>query len=235
MKAFFDVQQGSLDWLALRTGIPTASEFENIITPTGLQSKSSAYVLRLATEILIGRPMESLEHSEHIQRGREREPEAIAAYEFAQGVRTKTIGFALTDDGQAGASPDRLVDDDGLLEVKCPSWQVQVGYIVAHAKGELGFEKEYKPQVQAQLFVTGRRWVDFYSWNPDLPEVHARVLRDEAYIEKMERFLAAFIARRDEMVSIVRAAGEVTPRPERVPAPVDQAYANFDWSRETLP
>lgn len=215
------VEQGSAEWLALRLGVPTASEFEKIITPaTGkLSAASHAYAVRLVTERLLNRSLDDVSNLQWVERGKELEPAAVRLFEFQEGVKTKPVGFITTDDGMIGASPDRLVGDDGLLEIKCPAPHTHMGYLLD------GFGTAYRPQVQGQLFVTGRQCCIRMSYHPEMPLVIERIERDEPYIAKLGEALAAFLDMRDEMLDRARSLGVFTA-PVRPMTPAEVAYGD---------
>ena len=215
---YYKVEQRTEAWHKLRLGIPTASEFSNLITPAKAEpSKSSdAYLNRLLAERILGRPLETPE-TEYMTRGIELEDEAVRAYEFQCGVETEPGGFWTRDDGLAGASPDRLIGVDGILEIKCPAIHTHVGYMRSRK-----LEDTYRPQLQGQLWLTGRKWVDVVSYFPGLPLVVIRQLRDEAYIGKLKaavEFFVMLLLR--EWAEIEQAYGPFA-RPEP-PAAVDSA------------
>ena len=202
-----DVEQGSEAWLKLRLGIPTASDFHKIVTPTGkLSAQSKAYANRLIAESLLGYPLDSLDGLPCIERGKDLEAEAVRLYEFTTGNTADVVGFCTTDDGQIGASPDRLVGECGQLEIKCPSPQTHVGYL------RDGIDTAYMPQIQGQMAVTGRKWCDFFSYHPSMPPVRVRVERDETYIEKLSEALAAFNAERLIALESIRDLGRYAER-----------------------
>ena len=179
--------QGSDQWHMARLGLPTASEFGRLVTPTGKPSaQADAYLHRLVAERLIGMPVDNDTDSPWMTRGSAMEAEAVAFYELQRGEDTRAVGFVTTDDGLAGASPDRLVGDDGLLEIKCPSAAVHVGYLLEVEP------RKYWPQLQGQLWVTGRAWVDFLSYCPGLPPALVRYARDEEFIAKLAEAVPAF-------------------------------------------
>lgn len=187
MPIILDMPQYSAEWETARLGIPTASQFKNIITPEGKPSKSwKKYAYHLIAEKLLGRPVDTYT-SPWMERGSDLEEDAMAAYEFESDNTTKPIGFILRDDKSAGCSPDRLIGDDGLLEIKCPKPAVQVQYLLT---GEV--DKEYWPQLQGQLFVSERKWVDILAFHPELPRAVIRVERDESFIGCLESQLWEF-------------------------------------------
>lgn len=183
----FDVEQGSPEWCKLRMGIPTASAFDRILTPGGKPSKQAeAYRHHLIAEMFLGRPIDAPKTS-WMERGSEMEGEAVCWYEFERDVAVQTVGFVTDDDMTVGCSPDRLVGDDGLLEIKCPSPAVHVEYLLWG-----GVDDAYKPQLQGQMLVTGRDWVDIVSYHPEMPCVAVRVPRDDAYCASLADALVEF-------------------------------------------
>ena len=183
-----DALQGSDEWIALRSSIPTASEFGKVITPDGKPSKQvDAYANSLVAGWLVG-SKDSLEPTPWMNRGVALEPEARAFYEMDAGVDVVEVGLITRDDGWVGCSPDGLVGGDGLLEIKVPSPAVHVEYLLnAELPGK------YKPQVQGQLLIAERDWCDFLSYHPDMPPVRIRVERDEAFIRALSARLDALV------------------------------------------
>lgn len=182
--------QGSEAWHAARLGIPTASNFGKIVTPSGkASSQADAYMHQLVAERLLGRAIDSAGDSAWMERGQITEAEAVAFYELRTGEDTHAVGFATLDDGSAGCSPDRLVGDDGGLEIKCPSAPVHVGYLLDVEP------RKYWPQIQGALWITGREWWDFLSYCPELPPALVRYERDEEYIKLLAYGVETFVER----------------------------------------
>lgn len=198
------VEQGGDDWLRARRGIPTASEFDKIVTPAkGEYSKSAKpYMLQLLVERLTGETPESIDGLPAIERGKILEPSAVSAYEMETGAKTRQVGFCLTDDGRFGASPDRLiVEAKAGIEIKCPTSPKHLGYW-AH-----GFGDDYKCQRMGQMWVCELDYVDMISYHPRLPSAIVRYRRDEAFIKLMADALNRFY---DEMMALetrLRATG----------------------------
>ena len=120
-----------------------------------------------------------------MQWGTDNEEFARADYELLTGVAVEQVGFAMPDHTDAyGCSPDGLVGDDGIVEIKCPAPETLIRY---HAHGVL--PDQYRPQVQGQLFRTGREWCDLFVWHPDLKPFHIRVEPDLKYQEKIAQCL----------------------------------------------
>jgi hypothetical protein len=199
-----DVIQGSEQWEKLRCGIPTASNFGKIVTPVKgqLAASSKAYAVELlANEMGVVVPPPP---SFWMEWGIENEPYAVAAYEKITGRKTSAVGFVWPDDhARYGCSPDRLVEGNGLLEVKCPKPETLIEY---HVNG--GLPPEYKPQVQGQLLVTDREWCDFFAYHPKLKPFLFRVERDEAYITALENALEQFCDNLDELREKLQGLGE---------------------------
>jgi hypothetical protein len=182
-----EIIQGTTAWLKLRAGIPTASCFDMILTPKGKPSTSAdRYLYELLAERILGRPIVKAVTT-WMDRGSQTEAEAVAYYESLRDLDTKKIGFVTNDAGSIGASPDRLVGADGLLEIKVPKESTHVGYLLNGTVGDT-----YWPQLQGQLWIAERKWVDIMSYSPDMPEVVIHVERDEAYIEKLAATVTAF-------------------------------------------
>jgi hypothetical protein len=134
-----------------------------------------------------------------MERGQIVEADAAEWYELTENLDTQKIGFITTDDGRIGASPDRLIGDEGLLEIKCPEPAAQVEYLLT---GKL--ERSYYPQLQGQLLVSGRAWVDIVAWSADLPSTVIRVERDEKYIAGLATELGSFNAEIDRVMGMIR-------------------------------
>jgi hypothetical protein len=189
-------EQGTDAWLAARLGKPSASCFSKLITMTGKPSASAdGYINLLLAERLTGKS-EPHYTSEAMILGTEREPEARADYEFITGNKVDQFGFILDDSESYGCSPDGLIGEDGGLEIKCPAQTTQAGYWRDKQSGV----KKYYQQIQGCMWVTGRKWWDFFSYHPDMPHVLVRVERNEEYIEKLsEQVLLATTTIETEM------------------------------------
>lgn len=202
-----NVEQGTDEWLKVRMGIPTASQFDKILTGGGDPSKQwEVYAHKILAEEMLGRPIEGYKSAAMIE-GTEREPESIAHYEFMYDVESEKVGFITDDHGQWGCSPDRLIGTDGMLETKNPEPQTQVGYLI---DGKIN--TAYWPQLQGQLFVAERKWVDIMSYYPEMPHKIVRVFRDDAYIRQLSAALILFNkklqAKRERLIEL----GHLQPR-----------------------
>lgn len=186
-----DVIQGSPEWLKARAGRPTASCADMILTPAQLKKSASwdRYMGHLIAEWYLGMPIET-PGSAFMERGKEMEIEAADWYAFDRGAAVQTVGLCLTDDESFGASPDRLVDADGLAEIKCPGAIAHGGYMVNPAS----LKATYYGQAQAELFVTGREWVDLLSYNPVMPAVCVRIEPSPEWASAFGKALGEFTA-----------------------------------------
>lgn len=193
-----DVEQGSDQWLALRAGIPTASQFDRILTPKTrkISSSSFSYVCELIAETFVG-PLDQYS-SAFIQRGSEMEAKAVAYYEYHREVDTRTVGFITNDDRTVGCSPDRLVGDDGGLEIKIPGAGVHVQYL-------LEIPAKFMAQIQGYIWLTDRKWWDFLSWHPIIPSALVRIERDDEFIAALTSAMSDFLARLAEERATVQA------------------------------
>jgi hypothetical protein len=191
MPVIYHCAQNSEEWYSRRLGIPTASEFARIVTPTGKKSdQADAYMNRLIAEWALGTQLEDGVETQWMQHGHELEALAMRSYAFEMDAEPEEVGFITTDDGLIGASPDRLVGESGLLELKCPAPQTHIYYMRTRK-----LSLKYKPQTQGQLLVSGREWVDLQSFHPGLPTVIIRQHRDEEYITLLDAELRAFVDR----------------------------------------
>jgi hypothetical protein len=216
MVIYHTVEPQSREWFLLRLGIPTASEFHKIVTPTGKISKQSDdYAHTLLAELMLGHPIDDDMETQWMQRGTELEDSAIKAYEFEVG-ETQRGGFVTVDDGSYGCSPDRLVGEVGILEIKCPKPNTHIGYLLSRSA-----EQEKTPQIQGQLLVTGRQWVDLMSYHPELPPLIVRVERDEKYIALLGAALREFVGQLAEMRKLLEDRYGPFPDPWKEPETVD--------------
>lgn len=187
-----DCEQGSPEWIKARLGIPTASQFSRIITPKTMKLSGSvdSYLCELLAEQMLGTQVND-ENNDFMMRGTGLELDAVSFYELQRDTEAQRVGFCLADDRRYGCSPDRLVGEDGGLEIKCPSAPTHVSYM-------LDVTEKYRPQVQGALWITGRKWWDFLSYNPELPPVLVRFERDEEFITALSKCMAQFLSYMDE-------------------------------------
>lgn len=188
-----DCDQGSPEWFAARAGIATASCFSDVLATikTGEAAVRRNYRAKLVVERLTGRCVSGFTTAA-MQQGTEREPLARAAYESRTGAFVDEVGFMRHDEFDCGGSPDGLIDEDGLLEIKCPELANHLAYLRLKAE-----PPEYTAQIQGNLWISGRQWADFVSWNPDFPEhlqlVVRRIPRDEKAIASLAFAIPLFM------------------------------------------
>lgn len=198
-----DVAQGTDAWRQARLGFATGSRMDDVMAKgrSGAPSASRAnYLAQLVIERLTGAPMETYSNAA-MDRGTELEPEARSAYEFHAGVTVVETGFCEHPTiASTGASPDGMVGDDGLVEIKCPN---SATHLATLRGGEIA--KGYMLQMQWQMACTGRQWCDFVSYDPRFPihlRLHVRrVPRDNGLIAEMTGAVKAFLADVDAAVS----------------------------------
>lgn len=188
----FDCEQGTPEWFECRRGIPTASRFKDVLAK-GQGITRRKYLFTLAGEVLTGEPAESYTN-EHMERGHAIEDEARQQYAFQADVEPERVGFLRC--GDVGCSPDSLIGQDGLLEIK-----TKLPHLHLEALESNRLPPEHVAQVQGQLWISGRQWCDFVSYWPKLPLFRIRVPRDDAYIALLQAEVQAFNA---ELAAIVR-------------------------------
>lgn len=164
-------EQGTQEWFEARAGIPTASMFSAMMA--GGQGKTRrSYMLKLAGEKMTGEIAESFSNA-HTERGHKMEPEARELYCLQTGYDVSDVGF-IRAAYDAGASPDSLVNDDGLLEIKSKLPHLQLEVLLS---GKV--PASHVKQIQGQILIAEREWCDFVSYWPGLPLFVKRVYRDD--------------------------------------------------------
>lgn len=201
-------EQGSEAWLDSRRGCITGSNFRTAREKlkTGQPSKAAMdYARDLARERLGGKAPAKFQNAA-MRTGTEQEPVARFAYEKRTGNLVEEVGFFATEDGCFGLSPDGLIDDDGVLEIK--TMVSSDTLFTAVADGDLS---AYMDQCLGYLWLLGRQWVDLVLWVPDLNymAIH-RITRDEAAIEALEADLMAFARLVTQYENTLRAAIQST-------------------------
>lgn len=194
----YKVEQNSDEWFALRRGKFTASTFKDLFMGENTQGYKDA-IYKVAFERLTNTSPESFTN-EYMQRGNELEPEARAWYEFEKNVEVIKAGFFEYNDW-IGASPDGLVGDSGLIEIKCPKFSTMMDYLI---KKEL--PKTYFHQVHGQLLVTDRQWCDFLAYHPSLPKFVLRVERDKKIDDEILDKLFEAIKKAETIINKLKVA-----------------------------
>lgn len=196
-----EIEQGSAEWLAIRCGKVTASRVADVIakTKTGYGASRANYMAELIAERLTGAPAEKF-ISGPMAWGTEKEPEARALYEFLTDAEVSQVGFVphptISD---SGASPDGLVSDDGLVEIKCPNTATHIDTLLGQS-----IPAKYETQMQWQMACTGRQWCDFVSYDPRMPDnmrmFVRREARNDAMIAEISEEVGKFLAELDAKV-----------------------------------
>lgn len=189
-----EIIQGSDEWKALRLGKVTASRVADVVakTKSGYSASRANYMAQLIAERLTDTVAEAYTNAA-MMHGTETEPEARAAYEFYQGATVKEVAFVPHPKiDQAGCSPDGLVGEDGLVEIKCPNTATHLDTLLGQA-----VPSKYEVQMQFQMACTGRKFCDFVSYDPRMPEnmrlFIKRLPRDDKRIAELESEIAAFL------------------------------------------
>ena len=196
-------EQGTPEWLAERAGKVTASALSNVMmakTTAGYQN----YLAQLVCERLTGQPVDTFK-SAAMEHGTETEPQARAFYELESGLEVVECGFIphplIT---MSGSSPDGMIGDDGLVEIKCPQ-------PAKHIKNMMGgaIDKGYWLQMQWQMECTDRVWCDFVSFNPSFPD-HLqmsirRVDRDVKCQDELREAVQSFLAEVDAKIAALES------------------------------
>jgi putative phage-type endonuclease len=193
---FNDIEQNTAEWLEMRMGKFTASTFSDLFMSKSTIARQKA-IYKPVYERLTGDMPEQF-MSDWMERGHELEPMAIEAYEEETFNEVDPGGFWTLDDW-IGASPDGLVGDDGLVEVKCPAFNTMIEYLI---KAEL--PKKYYWQVHGQIYVTGRKWCDFMAYHPNLKPLIIRVERDEEVMKKLEPKLIESIEEAKKIIELIK-------------------------------
>jgi predicted phage-related endonuclease len=209
-----DIQQNTPEWLIERIGSVTASRVKDAVATLKRGGESAArasYKLELLTEILTGRAFEHYV-SQAMDFGTENEPLARGAYEISRGVEVERIGYIRHPSiPRSGASPDGLVGEDGLVEFKVPNTTTHLSYLLLE-----DIPDEYIPQLNWQLACSGRKWVDFVSYDPRLPEDFGlfieRHWRNGAVIAALEQRVIEFIAELNEMGKKLQKRGSLVSK-----------------------
>jgi YqaJ-like recombinase protein len=204
-------EQGTQAWRDERAGDATASKVGDIMTKPRKEGEGvrANYRAKLICERLTGNTIEEEYQSYEMRRGTELEPLARAQYELRSDLDISTVGYIKHPSiPRFGASPDGLVGDDGLIQIKCGKRATHAAWLLAGV-----VPLEHRPQMFAEMAVTGRKWSDFCSYNRDFPEhlqlFVRRLERDEAEIKRIEEAVMKFNAEIDEIIAkLPKANGE---------------------------
>lgn len=200
MPKIVDCEQRSDEWARLHIGTVTASRAHRLLT----KAKRKTLIQELTAERLARDPELPDElFSRHVRWGIRQEKFAVARYAFEKNVEVEHCGFMWGDDleGWAGYSPDGLVEQDGLIETKCPSSRVHVSYFQDGPPGE------YKAQMQFGLLISRREWCDFVSFDPRLTTdlLILKQWRDKDMLDALKSGLDEVIAGVETTINTIRS------------------------------
>ena len=215
------MEQRTEEWFAARLGKVTASRVADVMAKTAAGSPAAArknYLAELVAERLTKRPAEAFQ-SAAMAWGTECEPQARIAYEFLTDAEVVEVGFIPHPSiPNFGASPDGLVGEEGLVEIKCPNTATHIDTLLGAR-----IKREYILQMQVQMACTGRAWCDFVSFDPRLPaemQLHVqRVKRDDALIYEINEAVSLFLVDLGRTVSTLSAKYSSTPPAPFIPMP----------------
>lgn len=210
------MEQRSEAWFQARLGKATASRFHDIMA-TGRAGQPLSgwknYKAELVIERLTGKALDNFQSKEMLW-GIDTEPLARLFYTLNTGNTVEETGFFEHATLAAGASPDGLIGELGGLEIKCPNPATHIETL--HTKQ---VPRQYVAQVQGSMWITGRKWWDFVSFDPRMPEkakyIMIKVNRDEEYIKTLEENVRLFLKAVDEEVEFVNNYGKVTNNAKR--------------------
>lgn len=201
-----DHKQGSDEWIAARVGRVGASRISEIVakTKSGYSTSRANYAAELVAERLTGVPAEKFSNAA-MQWGTEHEADARMLYEISSDCSVATVGLVLHPSiDMAQCSPDGLVGDNGLVEIKCPLTATHISTLLTQT-----VEGKYVKQMQWQMACTGRQWCDFVSFDPRLPAdmqlFVTRVKRDPNAIAELETEVTRFLSEVDETIAKLTA------------------------------
>lgn len=196
------IEQGTPEWHQLRLGKATGSRIKEIIakTKTGPAASRANYKAELVCERRTKTPLDGFS-SGPMDWGKEQEAEARRRYEAEKGVLVQEVAFVDHPTiPMSGASPDGLVGEDGLVEIKCPNTKTHIETLLANKA-----PSQYISQMQWQMACTGRAWCDFVSFDPRMPDDEQffciRVPRDDEYIKSLEAEVSKFLGEVEEAIT----------------------------------
>tara|TARA_R100000541_G_scaffold1817_1_gene6785 strand:- start:210 stop:833 length:624 start_codon:yes stop_codon:yes gene_type:complete len=200
MKIITELEQGSAEWHQLRLGKVTASRMSDVLSKGRGKAPSKTaetYMMELIAERLTGESKPFFEN-DAMRWGTETEPQARSMYEVNNDfVAVDEVAF-IKHSEFIGVSPDGLIGEHGMLEIKCPTTITQIKRALTD-----DYSADYKAQIQMQLWVAKREWCDFVSFDPridfDASYLQQRVYRDEEFIANMETVTASFVERMNEI------------------------------------
>lgn len=203
----YNVDQGSDEWSSLRAGKPTAFNFKMLVTSKGEASKQMpTLAATLAGEMFAGKPLDQWGGNKWTERGTELEDDARMKYAVIKNVVPDIVGFITDDDEKYGCSPDSLVGDDGMVEIKCLKAENHIKAIMYYDKNQR-IPTDYVQQVQGQMMIAERQWCDLVFYHPDLPILIVRNHPIMPVVSGLRRQLAAVLEERDKILTTLNSYG----------------------------
>ena len=197
MEIIENIEQSSPEWHEIRRGVITASRFKDVMAKGAGKTRKS-YMVELAAEVLANEVV-SMEPNKYMQWGTETEPMARDYYEIVSDNTVKEVAFVKHGTLNCGVSPDGLIDANGGIEIKCPKTTTQIETFLS---GKM--PTSHKAQVQGCLWVSGRDFWDFVSFDPRIDGEAGyfieRIYRDEEYIKELEAAVIAFDEELQQMI-----------------------------------
>ena len=200
MKYYYDVEQLTDEWHELKAGKFSASSAADLF----MKKTTAGYnglINRIVCEKITGKPVESYTN-EWMQRGIDLEPEALECFEKETFTKVKSVGFVEFDEW-VGCSPDGLIGDNGLIQVKCPKYSTHIDYHINKL-----IPDAYMKQLQFEMYVTGRQYDIFYSYYPGLKPFSVKVERDEAMITEIKMYLQAAISEVQYRIKLIGGSND---------------------------
>jgi hypothetical protein len=195
--------QYSPEWDAFRLGKPSSSSFSKLVTSKGAASKSMVpYAQKLAGDLFCGEPIDAWEGNQYTERGHEVEDEARAYYSMMNDVEVTQVGSISDDMHQWLCSPDGLVGDHGILEIKCLP-KLHIAALLYYKKNNRA-PTDYIAQTQGQLLITERKWVDLLYYHPKLPKLTIRMIPDLTIQTGLKAQLKACVIERNITLKILK-------------------------------
>lgn len=186
-------EQGSDAWKLEKAGHFSASKADPLL----MKPSTAGYqnlIYQVAYERITGEPVETYQN-QAMKDGVENEPIARESYELETYNKVHQVGF-MEINSWIGASLDGIIGDDGGIEIKCPQWNTQLGYLESQE-----VPKNYYNQMQFQMYVSGRKWIDFYSWHAKLKPFLKRVERDEERIKEIQEAIFRSIKAVEQIIN----------------------------------
>lgn len=190
-----NIKQVSEEWFRLKAGVVSGTGFAKVLAKgkgNAMAKTRLDYLYQLATERITGKSADETPNMRWMQHGKENEAQARSIYQIQNCIAVDEVAFIyLNEHKRIGVSPDGLVGDQGMVEIKCVKLSTHVGYLLKNR-----LPPEYKSQVQGQLWVADRQWCDFcsYSEHSHIELMTVRVWRDEEYIDRLAEEVSVFLS-----------------------------------------